>query len=123
MITKGYHVFPPSLPAMKELTLRAMKLNKLAKVEGFKTIEVHPTSTRKARGMPLKEWKKIQTILIQIGLWRDLLKRALASHEIDAVTATLTAYLYTQNKTEALGDEEGGYIIIPKQQDWRKLQV
>jgi len=29
MIRRGYRVFPPCLPAMKTLTLRAMKLNKL----------------------------------------------------------------------------------------------
>jgi len=123
MIKNGYRVFPPSLAAMKELTLRAIKLNKLAKVKGLKTIEVHPTSTRKALGMPLKEWKKIQTILMQIGLEGDLSKRVLTSHEIDAVTAALTAYLYTENRTKALGDGEEGYIIIPTQQDWRKLRV
>jgi predicted RNase H-like nuclease len=47
----------------------------------------------------------------------------LTPHEIDAVIAALTAYLYMRNLTEALGDEEEGYIIIPRKQDWRTLQI
>jgi predicted nuclease with RNAse H fold len=108
---------------MKELTLRAVKLNRFARVKGLKTIEVHPTSTREALSTPLKEWTESQTILIQMGLGGDFSKRVLTSHEIDAVTAALTAYLYTKDETKALGDEEEGYIIIPKQQDWRRLRV
>lgn len=123
MIRRGYHVFPPRLPAMKTLTLRAMKLNMLITKKGYKTIEVHPTSTRKALNMPSKDWEKIQTILETIGLKGDLKVRALKSHEIDAVTAAFTAYLHMKSQAEAIGDAEEGYIIIPKKQDWRTLQI
>jgi len=123
MIRKGFRVFPPCLPAMKKLTLRAMKINKLIAKKGYKTIEVHPTSTRKALDMPLKDWRKIQTILTQIGLEGEPAVRTLTPHEIDAITAALTAYLHIQGQTEAIGDEEEGYIIIPKKQDWRKLKI
>jgi predicted nuclease with RNAse H fold len=123
MIRRGYRVFPPCLPAMKTLTLRAIELNKLMAKKGYETIEVHPTSTRKALNMPLKDWRKIQTILETIGLDGDLKLRGLKSHEIDAVTAALTAYLYMKNQAEAIGDGEEGYIIVPKKQDWRTLQI
>jgi len=123
MIGRGYRVFPPGLPAMKKLTARAIKLNTLIGQKGYKTIEVHPTSTRKALNMPLKDWQKIQTILESMGLEGDFKVRALKSHEIDAVTAALTAYLYIKNQTEAIGNEEEGYIIVPKKQDWRAFQI
>jgi len=123
MIGRGYRVFPPGLPAMKKLTARAIKLNKLIGQKGYKTIEVHPTSTRKALNMPLKDWQKIQTILESMGLEGDFKARALKAHEIDAVTAALTAYLYMKNQTEAIGDEEEGYIIVPKKQDWSAFQI
>ena len=61
MISKGYKVFPPKLPAMEKLTLRAIKLNRLITEKEYKTIEVHPTSTRKALNMPAKDWPNIQT--------------------------------------------------------------
>jgi predicted nuclease with RNAse H fold len=123
MIKRGYRVFPPGLPAMKKLTLRAIKINTLILEKGYKTIEVHPTSTRKALSIPLKDWGKIQTILESIGIGGEIQTRPLASHEIDAATAALTAYLHIKNQTEAIGDEEEGFIIIPKKMDWRTLKV
>jgi len=123
MIRKGYRVFPPSLPAMRKLTLRGMKINKSIAEKGYKTIEVHPTSTRKALNMPSKDWGKIQKILKSIGLEAEVKVRTMTPHEIDAITSALTAYLHTQNQTEAIGDEEEGYIIIPKKQDWRTLRI
>jgi predicted RNase H-like nuclease len=67
--------------------------------------------------------EKIQAILEAIGLEGCLKVRALKSHEIDAVTAALTAYLHMQNQTEAIGDEEEGYIIVPKKRNWRTLRI
>jgi predicted nuclease with RNAse H fold len=122
MIKKGYRVFPPSLPAMRKLTVRAMEINKLIAEKGYKTIEVHPTSTRKALNMPSKDWKEIQTILKCMGLKGTLQMCTLTSHEIDAVTSALTAYLHIQNQTEAIGDAES-YIIVPKKQDWRTIRI
>ena len=123
MIRNGYRVFPPTLQAMRVLTLRAIKLNSALAQKGFKTIEVHPTSTCKALSMPLKDWRKIQAILAQIGLRGDVRVRALTSHEIDATLAALTAYLHTNKQTEAFGDKEEGYIIVPKKQEWRALHI
>ena len=123
MIKRGFRIFPPTLAAMRILTLRATILNKLIEEKGYKTIEVHPTSTRKALSMPSKEWEKIQETLLNMGLKGTLQTRNLTPHEIDAVTSALTAYLHTQNQTEAIGDEEGGYIIIPKKQNWRTIQI
>ncbi|MBS7621726.1 DUF429 domain-containing protein, partial [Candidatus Bathyarchaeota archaeon] len=110
LIKRGYRVFPPVLPAMKKLTLRAIRLNRLIMEMGIQTIEVHPTSTRKALGMPIKDWKTIQNILKSIGLAGSLSQRALTPHEIDAVTAALTGYFYMEGLTEILGDFEEGYI-------------
>jgi|SRR3972149_554910 len=121
MIKKGYRVLPPALPAMKKLTLRAIRLNSLIEENAYKTIEVHPTSTRKALQMPLKDWKTIQEVLKKLGLKGELETRPLTSHEIDAVTAALTAALHLKNQTEPIGNEEKGYIIVPKKRDWRTL--
>jgi len=123
MMKAGYRVFPPRLLGMQRLTLRAVKLNKSIAKAGYKTIEVHPTSTRKSLSMPTKDWGKIQTTLLHIGLAGDVRVRTLASHEIDAVIATLTAYLYLKSQTEALGDEQEGFIVIPEKRDWRTIKL
>lgn len=121
MIRKGYRVFPPNLPAMKKLALRAIRLNRLIEKKMYKTIEVHPTSTRKALQMPLKDWKTIQEVLRSLGLKGELETRPLATHEIDAVTAALTAVLHLKSQTERIGDDEKGYITVPKKRNWRTL--
>jgi predicted nuclease with RNAse H fold len=121
MIRKGYTVFPPNLPAMKKLALRAIRLNRLTEKKRYKTIEVHPTSTRKALQTPLKDWKVIQEVLKTLGLKGELETRPLATHKIGAVTAALTAVLHLKSQTERVGDEEKGYITVPKKRDWRPL--
>ena len=123
MQKRGYPVFPPRFPAMEKLTLRAIRIVRELTRRRFKVIEVHPTSTRKALKIPTKDWKKIQTIFLQIGLKGDLKTHVLTPHEIDAVTATLTGHLYIQGKTELIGDEKEGYIVVPSESDWRKLQL
>jgi predicted nuclease with RNAse H fold len=122
MIKRGYRVFPPNLPSMRALTLRAMKLNKLIAQSGYKTIEVHPTSTRKALNMPTSDLEAIQGILKNMGMKGDIEARPLTVHEIDAVTAALTGYLYTKNKTESVGDVKEGCITVPKRCDWKALK-
>jgi len=123
MYRRGYPVFPPRFPAMEKLTLRAMKIIQQIKREELHILEVHPTSTRKALKIPTKDWEKIQNIFLHMGLKGDLETRVLTSHEIDAVTATLTGYLYLQGKTELIGDEEEGYIVVPTKGDWGRLKL
>lgn len=123
MHRRGYPVFPPRFPAMEKLTLRAMKITREITKDKLDIIEVHPTSTRKALKMPLKDWEKIQKIFISMGLEGTLKTRVLTPHEIDAVTAALTGYLYLQGKTELIGNEEEGYIVVPKKSDWRRLRL
>jgi predicted nuclease with RNAse H fold len=123
LIKKGYRVFPPGLPAMKTLTLRAIELNRLITGRGIQTIEVHPTSTRKALNMPAKDWKEIQGVLKRIGLKGSLNERMLAPHELDAVTAALTGYLHMRGLTETIGDCEEGFIVVPIRQGWRRIKL
>ena len=123
MYKRGYPVFPPRFPGMEKLTLRAMKIAQEIAGSGFDVIEVHPTSTRKALNMPAKDWDKIQTLFLHLGLKGELEVRALTPHEIDAITAALTGYLYLQGKTELVGDEKEGYIVVPLKRDWRRLQL
>ena len=118
----GYPVFPPRFPAMKTLTLRAIRIANKLRERKVGVIEVHPTSTRKALGMPTKDWGPIQEIFKKIGYVGDIDKRELTPHEIDAVTAAFTAQLYIEGKTKLVGEPEEGYIVIPVENDWRNLK-
>jgi predicted nuclease with RNAse H fold len=124
MIKHGYRVLPPNFPHMQELTQRAVNLNKLLTEKTYRTIEVHPTSTRKAlQILPSKDWRAIQESLKQIGLKGNLQTQTLSNHELDAITAALTAVLYLKKQTEQIGEKEEGYIIVPKKIDWRTLKL
>lgn len=122
MLKQGYPVFPPLMHSMRTLTKRAISLMHTLRAKGLIVIEVHPASTRKTLGMPTKDWRKIQASLKQIGLKGDLEIRVLTPHEIDATTATMTAYLHLRGKTKKIGGKEEGYIVIPKRNDWRRLK-
>jgi len=60
---------------------------------------------------------------LQLGLKGNLEKRTFTKHEIDAITAALTGYLYLQGKTELIGNKKEGYIAVPIECDWRKIQL
>lgn len=117
----GYPVLPPLFPAMKQLTLRAIDLAKKLRRKRIKVIEVHPASTRKALGMPLKNWHQIQEIFIKMGLKGEWSKRPLVPHEIDAITAIITAWLHIKGKTKEMGGRKGGFIIVPISKHWRRI--
>lgn len=122
MLKHGYPIFPPLMRSMRTLTKRGISLAYKLRTSRLNIIEVHPTSTRKALGIPTKDWQKIQTLLKQIDLKGDLEIRTLTPHEIDASTAALTAYLHLQGKTRGMGNKEEGYIVIPKRNNWRQLK-
>jgi predicted nuclease with RNAse H fold len=117
----GYPVFPPRFQSMKSLTLRAVGIAKKLKDRKSHVIEVHPTSTRKALGIPTKNWERIQEILLQLGCKGDIEKRTLTPHEIDAITAAFTADLHINGKTKLVGDPKEGYIVVPLKNDWKRL--
>jgi hypothetical protein len=123
MHKQGYPVFPPLFRTMEKLTVRAIKIAKEIKKEGVSILEVHPASTRKALEIPLKDWKRIQTTFLQMDLKADLEKRTLTVHEIDAVAAAFTGYLYLQGKTELIGNEKEGHVAVPVKCNWGKLQL
>jgi len=120
MHRRGYPVLPPLFPAMKELTLRAIHLTEELKMEQIKFIEVHPTSTRKALQMPLKYWRRIQKIFEEMGLSDEWERRILSPHELDAITAAITAHLHIKGKTESIGEPKEGFIIVPLPIHWKK---
>ncbi len=60
---------------------------------------------------------------LSLPLEGDLETRVLTSHELDAVTAAFTGYLYTRGKVELVGDNKEGFIVVPTREDWRKLKL
>ena len=109
----GLHVLPPLFPAMKALTLRGIKLSEELRARGLSVIEVHPASTRKVLGLPVKGRASIRAALLELGLKGDLEKEGLSIHELDAITAALTASLHLLGLSEPVRARDGE-IIIPR---------
>jgi len=117
----GCPVLRPLFPAMEKLTLGPIEITKKIIKEGLDIIETHSASTRKALKMSTKNWQKIQEIFISMGLEGDLKTRTLTPYKTGAVTAALTGRLHLKGKTELIGDNKEGYIVVPIKSDWRKL--
>ena len=109
----GLPVLPPLFPAMRSLTLRGMRLARELEARGLPVIEVHPASTRKVLGLPVKGRAAVQEALLRAGLTGVLEERELSMHELDAITAALTASLHLLGLSELVGDEEGE-ICLPR---------
>jgi len=73
-------------------------------------IEAHPTR------------KKFKRFLYNRFKGRPRSAR-LDDSRIDAITAALTGYLYLEGKTELIGNEEEGYIVVPMKTDWEVMRL
>lgn len=110
LIKSGFRVFPPKLGGMKSLTTRGIKLARKIRKANIDVIEVHPRTS----GLIIfgtddrRRWMeelKHQGYELDVGISR---------HEVDAVLAALTGWLYLAGRTEKIGGPEEGVIIIPK---------
>jgi len=95
-ILKKYGALPPTMPSMRELSVRAMKISKLVDRH---VIEIFPTASAKIMGFYDKDYRKMAFL-------RGV--KARNKHEMDAYIAALTGLLYFEGKTEMAGE-----IVIP----------
>jgi len=99
-ILKKYGAMPPTLPSMRMLTTRAIKI--IERLDAI-TIEVFPTASAKILGIYDKDYRKMA---------EKLNIEPSNKHELDAYLAAYTGYLYKKGLTIEVGNKEK--IIIPK---------
>lgn len=88
---------------MKMLTLRGIELAQELKKD-FQVIETHPRTSQKQ--LAIKDIKKDLSRIYK-------LPNDPTEHELDALLAAVTGYLYLKGKCIELGDPEEGVIVIP----------
>ena len=99
----GYLLLPLNTKPMLDLAKRAASL-KYAVDNITKVIECHPSSTKKALKVnSVKELKNVKFL--------NIVKN---EHEEDAIFAAITALFYKEGSYEQFGDEEEGFIVLPK---------
>jgi predicted nuclease with RNAse H fold len=111
LIKRGLRVFPPIFGGMKNLTERGMHLAKKLRASKIKVIEIHPRTS----GLLIFKTHD------RAG-WISRLRRrgfnfagGKSIHELDAVMAAVTGQFYLEGRTEKVGEEKEGIIIIPSE--------
>lgn len=110
---RKYGALPLTLRGVEKLAERGKTLAEVLRGEGLEVIEVFPTATAKLLGYYSKNELEVQRMLLSAKLRGDIEKKVLRKDELDAIFAAITAYLYFQNMTESVGDEEG-VIVVPR---------
>jgi predicted nuclease with RNAse H fold len=93
-----------------------MKLTQQLRELGFNVIESYPGAAQDILGITRK---KVSTTdlkqgLIDFGLAGTFKDSEVTHDELDAITSALVGYFYLTGWYEALGNEEEGYLIVPK---------
>ena len=113
LLKRKIKFFPITLGPMRKLTERGLKLKKILEKK-YKLIEVYPGATqdilhikRKSKGS-----EELKRGLENLGI--KILSKEIDDHQLDAVSAAFTGFLYKKRKTISLGKKNEGEIIIPK---------
>jgi len=107
-IRRGFRVFPPSMPSMRLLTMRAWKLYRALEERGIDVIETHPKSALKASGAA-----DVESLLKAVGIsFSDVP----SSRDLrDAVVCAVVAYCYRVGTCiDRISANDGTIYIVKK---------
>lgn len=116
MAKRGIKSYPCLIPSMQKLTQRGMQLAEKFRELGYEVIESYPGAAQDIMGIPRKG-KSLEFLikgLQEFGINGDFDKPGVTHDEIDAITSAIVGHFYLANKFEALGNENEGYLIVPK---------
>ena len=101
---------------MQGLTERGMRLAQQLRELGFNVIESYPGAAQDILGIIRKKvsTKELKQGLIDLGLSGTFVDSKITHDEMDAITSALVGYFYLADMYEALGNEDEGYLIVPK---------
>lgn len=110
----GIKIFPLNFGPMRNLTKRGVRLRKILEKE-FKVIEVFPRATKEILDLPTeKNPKELKRELQKFKI--KILSKNPNIHELDAICAAFTGYLFLKGKAKKVGDKKEGEIVIPKKE-------
>lgn len=114
--SRNINVFWCLIQSMQGLTERGMKLAQQLRGLGFNVIESYPGAAQDILGITRKKisTKELKQGLIDFGLSGEFVDSKITHDELDAITSALVGYFYLSRWYEALGNEDEGYLIVPK---------
>lgn len=103
---------------IKGMVIRGISLRKRLEAMGYEVVEVYPYASKirlfKKRPPPKTRREGRLFLQEEISLLFPSLPRQVVDHNLaDAAISAYTAYLHHQGKTQILGEEEDGIILIP----------
>jgi uncharacterized protein YprB with RNaseH-like and TPR domain/predicted nuclease with RNAse H fold len=113
---RGIYVYPGLIPSMQKLTQRGIKLAKLLRDSGFTVIESYPGAAQDILGFPRK-WVHLGELaidLMSMGIIPHSDREPVTHDQIDALTNAVNGYFYLAGMYESIGNEEEGFLILPK---------
>ncbi len=111
LIRRGLRVFHPTFGGMRTLTERGIHLAKKLKDKKIKVIEIHP----KTSGLILFKTDDRARWISKLKQKGFSFEGGKSRHEFDAVMAAMTGQLYLEGRTERVGEQKEGIIIIPSE--------
>lgn len=116
LLARGIRSYPPLIQSMQKLTERGMRLAGILRSLGYVVIEGYPGGAQDILGIPRKS--KGLDLLINglnlFGISGEYIVSRVSHDELDAITCALVGLFFLEGKYEALGNEQEGYLIIPK---------
>ena len=104
----GLRLIPPLLGPMRQLTMYGIQIAAELRNQGFRVLEVHPTSTLRILRMNRQDFIRFITSRLRGPLVSN-------EHEVDALVSAFTCLLHDHGCTEELSGLEGeGSLIIPR---------
>ena len=116
LTARGIRSYPPLIQSMQKLTQRGIALANRLRSLGYTVIESYPGGAQDILGIPRKK-KGIDLLitgLSNFGILGNYIQGNISHDEIDAITCALVGLFYLDGKYEALGNEQEGFLIIPK---------
>jgi predicted nuclease with RNAse H fold len=108
---RGIRFFPITLGPMRQLTMRGIALAQTLQAMGHTTLEAYPGAAQDLWRIPRQK----DVAGLRRGLRRlvTLPAQPITCHELDAVTCALLAQLHYKGKTELIGREDEGWMVLP----------
>ncbi len=103
----------------KSWILRSLSLFRQLREAGHRVLEVYPYATKRLLFGPLPAAKQTAAgraalVAALQGVGVQLPCGELSHHELDAIVAAYTVYLFAHGRAEQVGDDREGYIVVPK---------
>jgi predicted nuclease with RNAse H fold len=108
---RGIRFFPITLGPMRQLTMRGIALAEMLQKMGHTTLEAYPGAAQDLWRIPRQ--KDVAGLRRGLGCLVTLPARTISCHELDAVTCALLAQLHYKGKTELIGREDEGWMVLP----------